>query len=160
MYNPSTSWREQIKNVIQEMNKQNLYALDGVVTSVNNTLPYTVKVRLEPYQIETGWLPISSSYVGNGYGIVLPPPAEGNHVKVIFSMGDINSGFVVGSTYNNTTAPPQVNFGDAGIFHKSGSSIVMKNDGSIVITSKGGGSIVLDGSDKKVTINGNSQWEF
>jgi phage baseplate assembly protein V len=155
MYIPSTNWREQIKNAIQEMSNAKSYVLDGTVTSVNTTLPYSVKVNLEPYEIETGWLKMVSPYAGNGFGIVLPPPAEGTHVRVIFDMGDINNGVVVGATYNDVSVSPNVNFGDAAIFHQSGSQIVMKSDGSIVFTSKGEASLTL-GADKTVTINGNT----
>lgn len=153
MYIPSTNWREQIKNIVQEMINRKSFVLDGTITSVNTTLPYSVKVNLEPFEIETGWLKMASPYVGNGYGFVLPPPAEGTHVRVIFDMGDINNGVVVGATYNDVQVPPPINFGDAALYHESGSSLVMKNDGSIVITSKGGASLVL-GADKTVTITG------
>lgn len=156
MYTPSLNWREQVKNAIQEMNNSKMYVLDGTVTSVNNSLPYSVKVMIEPYEIETGWMKCASPYVGNGFGIVLPPPQEGTHVRVIFDMGDINNGMVVGATYTDVMAPPSVNFGDAAIYHQSGSQITMKSDGSIVFTSKSGASLTLDGADKTVTINGNT----
>jgi phage baseplate assembly protein V len=155
MYTPSLNWREQIKNAVLEMTNTKAFVLDGTITSVNTKLPYTVKVMLEPYEIETGWLKMLSPYVGNGFGLVLPPPEEGTHVRVIFDMGDINNGVVVGATYNDASVPPNVNFGDAALFHKSGSQIIMKSDGSIVFTSKGGASLTL-GADKTVTINGNT----
>ncbi|NRD80279.1 hypothetical protein HPT25_23435 [Bacillus sp. BRMEA1] len=156
MYIPSLNQREQHKNMIQEMMNTKAYVLDGTVTSVNTKLPYTVKVMLEPYEIETGWLKMLSPYVGEEFGIVLPPPEEGTHVRVLFDMGDINNGVVVGAAYNAVSVPPpSVNFGDAAIVHKSGSQIIMKNDGSIVFTSKGGASLTL-GADKTVTINGNT----
>ena len=49
----------------------------GIVTAYNDST-YSVKVKLQPMDIETGWLPITSDYVGNGWGI-FSPPSIGHH---------------------------------------------------------------------------------
>lgn len=145
MYSPSTNWLEQVKNMVHEINNQRSFVLEGTVTSVNQTTPYMVKVMLEPYEIETGWLQVGSPYLGNGYGFIAPPPEDGTPVKVIFDMGDPNHGTVVCSVYNDNVTLLDVPFGTAGIVHKSGSKILMNPDGSIEIKAADGQAVTITG---------------
>lgn len=133
MYNPSMNWVEQIKFIVREMMSAKSFVLEGVVTSVDPTPPCKVKVMLEPYEIETGWLRIATPYAGRGFGLVLPPPEEGMPVKVIFDMGDIKHGTVIGIVPNDEIAPPAARAGAAGLVHKSGSSILIEADGTVTI---------------------------
>jgi hypothetical protein len=143
MYNPSLNWVEQVKHIVNEHTNQKQFVLEGTVTSINNSAPYAVKVMLEPYQIETGWLKIATPYIGNNLGLIFPPPQEGTMVKVIFDMGDLNTGTVIGGVYSPVTLQPNVPFGAVGFVHSTGSSILINSDGSISIN-----------SSKGVTING------
>jgi phage baseplate assembly protein V len=145
MYLPSTNWLEQIKNAVREMMEQKTFVMEGIVTSINPSSPYMVKVMLEPHQIETGWLKVGSPYVGNDFGFIFPPPEEGTPVKVLFDMGNLNHGVVVCSVQNDTVTMPDVPFGTAGIIHKSGSKILLNQDGSIEIVAVGGKTVTITG---------------
>lgn len=164
MYNPSTNWIEQIKYIVREMVNTKTFVLEGVVTSVDPSPPHCVRVMLEPYGIESGWLRCATPYAGNGFGLLLPPPDEGTPVKVIFDLGDIKNGTVIGSLYNDQVKRPNV--GDslktaqqnpgmiaAGLVHKSGSSLLILQDGTIKLSTKSSDAITISPSGG-VTIKG------
>lgn len=153
MYTPSTDWLEQVKNAVNEMVKNISFVLEGTITSVDSSPPYKVKVMLHPYEIETGWLKVSTPYIGNGFGLIVPPPAEGTAVKVIFDMGDIKNGTVIGGVFNDDVTMPTVTYGTAGMIHETGSSFLLNQDGSIKINHPSG-SFISIGTDGTVTIKG------
>lgn len=134
--NPSRDSMEQIKQIMQDMINSRQYVLEGIVTSVDPKPPYKVKVRLEPQGVETGWMKIAMPYAGAGFGFVLPPFDEGTPVKVIFDLGNLNSGTVIGAVFNQNVTMPNVPVGSAGIVHKSGSKIMIAPDGLVTITGK------------------------
>jgi hypothetical protein len=136
MYNPSMNWVEQIKFIVREMLNAKSFVLEGVVTSVDPTPPCKVKVMLEPYEIETGWLRLATPCSGSSIALVLPPPEEGMPVKVIFDLGDIKQGTVIGNVPNDSTVPHDVPAGAAGFIHRSGSAILLGADGSVTIRGK------------------------
>lgn len=137
MYNPSTNWIEQVKGLVQNMLELKQFVLDGTVTSVDPNFPFKVRVNLEPYHIETGWLRISTPYLGNEFGLIVPPPDEGTFVKVIFAMGNIESGIVVACEAQDNVLPPSgVDSQTLGFFHKSGSYIKIGQDGTVSIKGK------------------------
>lgn len=138
MYSPSGNWIEQVKHVVNEMMKSKSFVLEGIVSSVDPSPPYKVKVTLQPYEIETGWLKLMTLYAGNGFGLILPPPDEGTPVKVIFDMGDIKNGTVIGAVFNSNVAMPILaDPGDAALVHKSGSKITIAKDGTVTLSSIG-----------------------
>lgn len=154
MYNPSGNWMEQIKYVVSEILKSKSFVLEGIVSSVDPNPPYKVRVTLQPFEIETGWLKIATPYAGNGFGLILPPPDEGTPVKVIFDMGDIKNGTVIAAVFNANTLMPNVTYGAAGLVHKSGSSVLLNPDGSITLQTTGAvnvqaGTVNLGGSGGK-----------
>ncbi len=55
----------------------------GIVQSFDPN-KYAVKVMLQPDGIETGWLPLTSIWVGNNWGL-FAPPNPGDMVDVHFS---------------------------------------------------------------------------
>lgn len=138
----------------------------GIVSSVNsgpNGGPYTAKVRMQPEDVLTGWLPVLSSMVGPGWGLV-SPPYPGQQVFVIPDTGDHAHGVIVGATWsqpagNPTPQPPgsaagaaaPVLPGEFAIVSKPGSYIRGSNDGSILLKA-GGASITLQSADNSITM--------
>lgn len=136
-YNPSLNWLEQVKGIVTQMMEHKQFVLDGTISSIDPTYPYKVRVNLEPYEIETGWLRMATPYVGDKFGLILPPPDEGTHVKVIFSMGDIEDGTVVSCDTNDDAIPPDnIDSQTLGLFHKSGSYLKISSDGTVQIKGK------------------------
>lgn len=169
-YFPSENWLEQVKSIAYEIMRSRQFVLEGVVTSVNQNAPYAVKVNLEPYGIETGWLKIAAPYAGDGYGFISPAPAEGTQVKVIFDMGDIRNGTVIAGMFSQA-GTPTVPYGTVGLIDPNGTQITIDPDGNASLQAAAGNKVVAnqDGSggvynaagkgitvaaDGTVTING------
>lgn len=107
----------------------------GTVSSYDPS-NYSVKVLYQPDGTESGWLPVGSSWVGNGWGMFSPPPI-GTMVKVHFQEGNPEAGVIDTSHYNDGMRPLPVPAGEFWLQHSTGSLIQIKNDGSINITSNG-----------------------
>lgn len=112
---------------------------------------YLVKIRLQPEDIETGWLPIGQLMVGQGWGICAGP-AIGDQALCVFLQGDINAGVCVCFLGSDEDPPPRVLSGEVHLRAQGdAASIILKPDGSIA--SKGTwthtGDLVASG-----TING------
>ncbi len=103
----------------------------GKVTSVDPANG-TVRVQLQPEGILTGWLPLLSPWVGNGWGLSAPP-GVGDQVFVLPQEGDAEHGVVVGRAWSETSVVPNTPVGELWITHKSGSFLRLRNDGTISI---------------------------
>lgn len=92
---------------------------------------YAVKVRLQPEDVETGWLPIKSLMVGQGWGIYAGP-SSGDQALVAFLQGDINAGVCLGFLGSDDDPPPRVQAGEAHLRAKGDNAqVILKPDGSI-----------------------------
>ena len=101
----------------------------GTVTSVDPSRP-AARVALQPEGVVTGWLPVLSPWVGNGWGLACPP-AAGDQVLVIAQEGDSDHGVIVGRAWSDKARSPQAPVGEIWLVHESGSFIKLANDGSI-----------------------------
>ena len=93
---------------------------------------YAAKVRLQPSDTETGWLPVATTWSGSGWGDY-NPPSPGDVVDVHFQEGNQEAGFVSQRFYSAVTQPLAVPSGESWRVHQSGSCIKFKNDGSVEI---------------------------
>lgn len=116
----------------------------GVVDSYDPTT-FSVKVRLQPSNVLSGWIPIASSYVGNGWGL-MAAPTIGDMVCVDAQEGDINAGIMTGSLFNDVDRPLAVPSGEFWLQHRSGSFIKFLNDGNVEIHAAGDLTAVAGGS--------------
>lgn len=143
----SNDWWEQMKDYVHQAVGQSLSVIEGTVSS-RQASPPSVKVILQPYGVETGWLRIGVLYAGNGFGFVAVPP-EGQAVKVIFDMGDKSSGTVVCDVYNDIDVPPPLSTVDDVCFvHKSGSKLYFHDSGEIDV--QAAGTLALNGGSAGV----------
>lgn len=105
----------------------------GLVTSYDpNT--YTVKVQLQPDGTETGWLQLASPWIGNGWGLHIPP-SIGDDVEVHFQEGRKDAGYVCQRFYNDVDRPLPCPSGEFWLVHKSGSSLKFTNTGDVLVSS-------------------------
>lgn len=106
-----------------------------------------VKVRLQPEDIETGWMPVLTMLVGNGWGIVAKPP-QGAQVLVLCQEGDESNGVVIGSIFSVKDQPPSdsIKDGEFWLTHQSGSLLKFTDDGKVALTSN---------ADMNITAGGN-----
>ena len=113
----------------------------AIVTSVDPAT-YAARVKLQPEDVQTGWLPIKSAWVGAGWGLV-SPPSVGDQVLVMPQEGDAEHGIIVGHLYSDQQrAPSGGTPGELWLVHKSGSFFKLKNDGTIQIK----GDVHVDGN--------------
>jgi hypothetical protein len=101
----------------------------GIVTSVNPTT-YLAKVTIEPEGVQSGWLPIETVWVGNGWGMSCPPNI-GDQVRLSPQDGDANSLMITGRIFSSQQQPPPANAGEMVMVHVSGSYFKLLNDGGI-----------------------------
>ncbi len=103
----------------------------GVVQSVNPDNA-TARVLIQPNGVLTGWIPVASQWVGNGWGMMCLP-SQGEQVVVIHQEGDADNGIVVGRLYaaQGGVRPPAAPAGEFWLVHQSGSYIKLLNTGAI-----------------------------
>ncbi len=106
---------------------------------------YAAQVNVLPDEISSGWLPIASPWIGNGWGLFLPPNI-GDMVSVSFFEGHLEAGYVELRFWNSIDLPVAVPSGEFWLLHKSGSLMKFTNDGKVAVTSH---------SDLNVTVGGN-----
>lgn len=131
----------------------------GLVTSYDPE-KYLAKVTFQPDGQESGWLPIETGHVGNGFGIAigLTPGSgssggqgsgqggqgsggqsggqqqdQGDQVIVRYQEGDIESGKIVQRVHSDQDKPPKVQSGEMVFWHKNGAKIFFSKDGSLTL---------------------------
>lgn len=93
---------------------------------------YSAKVFIQPENTETGWLPISSPWVGNGWGM-FAAPGIGDVVEVRFQEGGKQAGMIGLRHFGNVLKPLSVPSKEFWLQHESGSFLKLTNDGSVEI---------------------------
>jgi hypothetical protein len=101
----------------------------GLVTSYDSK-NYLCKVTFQPEGQESGWLPIETGHIGEGYGIAIglqpgsgsgqqpqgggggQSQASGDQVVVRYQEGDIESGKVVQRVHSSQDTPPTTQSGE------------------------------------------------
>lgn len=101
----------------------------GTVTSYDPKT-HSVKLSRQPEGIETGFIPLGSHAIGNGWGIVSGAQI-GDQFVMGFINGDIEVPFIMSRLFSDQETPPSVNAGELVIKHQSGSTIKMAQDGSV-----------------------------
>lgn len=133
------------------------HILLGTVTSYNPTNA-TVICKIQPEDPGnpefslSGALPLSSQFVGNGWGM-FSAPSIGDQVVIAFEDGNINSGMVIGRLWSNEDVALAVPSQEFWLVHKSGSYIKLTNDGKLSVN--GNVEIDLTAPTINITANGN-----
>lgn len=107
----------------------------GLVTSYDPKT-YTCKVALQPDGPETGWIPVTTVWVGNQWGLFCPP-SPGDQVEVEFQEGSVENGLVTGRLFSAEDKPLEVESGEFWLVHKSGSYLKFLNDGNVELHVEG-----------------------
>jgi len=101
----------------------------GTISSVNPGNS-TARLLIQPDGVLSGWLPLLSQWVGNGWGMVcLPTP--GDQVLFVPQEGDMEQGVIIGRCFSAKQVPPAGAIGEFWLVHATGSSIKLCNDGTI-----------------------------
>ena len=97
---------------------------------------YAAKVIVQPEGYETGFIPIGSDWVGNGWGL-FAGPTPGDEVEINYQEGGKNAPYIGKRFYGNLAQPLPVPSGEFWLVHKSGSFLKFKNDGSVSLNTAG-----------------------
>lgn len=93
---------------------------------------HAAKVLLQPEGVESGWLPVGTMAIGNGWGIHCLPNI-GDQVAVHFVDGDFSSG-IIGLRYFSLQDPPApAKAGEFLLIHSSQSYLKLNADGTVAI---------------------------
>ncbi|MDW3683116.1 phage baseplate assembly protein V [Cupriavidus sp. CV2] len=107
---------------------------------------YAVRVKFWPDTVESsGWIPMASTYVGAGWGLVAAP-GIGDQVIVAFDREDQDAGVVVGRFFTDVEQPPAAPSGEFWLVHKSGSALKFTNDGNVSLNVAGNLNATVSGN--------------
>lgn len=127
-------------------NSRTLTSLGSVIAY--DPVKYLVQVQLYPEDaasgapaLQTGWIPLFSQWVGNGFGLFMAPNI-GDIIEVHYPEGSLQNGYAGLRTFNLMSLPSGANIpsggipsGEAWLIHTSGSIIKLTNDGKVGIIS-------------------------
>jgi len=136
-----------LNQIMQAVNRNqaNLgFAKLGYVSSVNPARS-AIKVVLQPENMETGFMPYCTPWIG-----WYAPPVSGDQALVIFQDGDKNNPIGALLLYWNNSLPPSgVDEREALWLHSSGASIKLDNSGKVLLN----GHTEIDLTAPKLVIN-------
>ncbi len=112
---------------------------------------HAVKAQLQPEQVETGWMPIGTAHVGNGFGIAIGPEI-GDQIVVGFHEGDIEAPYMKARLHSDQERPPVAEAGEMVFQTASGVVIKADKDGAVTIT-LAGKNLTIDAGGGDVHIN-------
>lgn len=157
----------QVLGIVERWWARRFSEKHAIVTSYDPD-KHLAKVTFQPSGQESGWLPIETGHIGDGYGIAsgLQPgdgKTTGDQVVVRFQEGDLEAGKIVQRVHSDDQKPPKVESGETVIwtrFQKSnggkesangaqggtGQMIFLKKDGSMVVTDGNGATMTMDGN--------------
>lgn len=117
------------KAVAQQATQSRAATRHGIVTSYDPKT-YAVKVTLQPEGVLTGWIPLKSAWVGNGWGLFCPP-SIGDAVEIDFQEDDGGNGSAGWRFYNEVERPLPCPSGEFWLVHQKGAQLKFRNDGSV-----------------------------
>lgn len=132
-----------VRRIVDQMMTRQPKTRIGIVTSYDPNR-YAAKVKLQPEGIESGWVPISTLHIGNGYGIAVGL-TPGDQVVMGYHEGDPESPFVMGRLHSDQERPPVAQSGEIVIQHKSGAVFKIDTSGNISVSGDGNLTINVTG---------------
>jgi phage baseplate assembly protein gpV len=132
--------RREIQRTIEDR-------MQGRVGTVSSYDPdrHAVKMLLQPEEIETGWVPIASPHIGNGFGIVVGP-GIGDQMTIGYHEGDLNSPYASGRLFSDDDQPPVAQSGE----------LVLQTQAGVVIKADKTGALSITLNNQALTINSGS----
>ncbi|MBU6419065.1 MAG: phage baseplate assembly protein V [Proteobacteria bacterium] len=126
-------------NLLWNMIKAGAGGLDGLTGTVRFGLvssfdpsTYSAKVMIQPENVLSGWLPVMSSWVGNGWGLAAPLP-PGTQVVILAQEGDAEQGVIAGAVWSSVDKPLTAPAGELWLQHQSGSFLKLLSNGTILL---------------------------
>lgn len=108
----------------------------GVVDAVDPAR-HAVRVRVQPNDLLTGWLPVATLAAGQGWGLHILP-GVGQQVVVDFQEGGGEAGIVRGVLFSDRALPPGTAAGAWHLRHPQGGFIRLNPDGTVDVGNAAG----------------------
>ncbi len=141
------------KSLAQQTTQSRAATRHGIVTSYDpNT--YAVKVQLQPEGVLTGWIPLKSAWVGNGWGLFCPP-SIGDAIEIDFQEDDGGNGCAGWRFYNAVERPLPCPSGEFWLVHQKGAFVKLTNDGHVELHASKNLNITVDG-DAQIHVEGDA----
>lgn len=126
-----------VQHIIERLMAGRYTERHGLVTSYDPKT-HLAKVTFQPEGQESGWLPIETGHIGNGFGIAIGlTPGDGkktgDQVIVRYQEGDIESGKIVQRVHSDQDKPPRVESGEMVFWHKNGAMIFFNKAGDLIL---------------------------
>lgn len=112
---------------------------------------HAAKVRFQPEDSLSGWLPVATMRAGNGAGVHFAPNI-GDQVLVHFLEGEHETGVVGMRLYSDADRPLNVPAGQMWMVDDAGAAVKLTNDGNVSVASAGSGSITVTANSGTVTV--------
>jgi hypothetical protein len=129
--------RREAQHVVDARERKSTLVATGY-----NPDTHSVKGILVPHGVETGWVPIATHGIGNGWGIVVGPKVgdpqklDGDQFDVEFEFGDPNTPVARHRVFSNPDKPPVVQSGEILLKHESLGNLFFKQDNSVLLQYK------------------------
>lgn len=134
------SMRNQMRAAAQLASGQDEQTKIGIVHSYDPGTP-AARVRLQPEDPDdpdatlTGWLPIPSIWVGDGWGLDAPV-SPGDQVEVKYLGAEVENGYVAMRFFSDKMRPLGAKSGEFFLRHKGGAFVKLTNDGKLAVNSQ------------------------
>lgn len=119
----------QARRAAQEAMSGRATTRHGIIDGYDPT-NYAVRVRLQPDDTLTDWIPLKAVAVGNGWGAFFAPNI-GDPIEIDFQEGDGEVGSAGWRFFNDSDRPLTVPAGEMWLVHQTGASFKLVSDGSI-----------------------------
>lgn len=135
--------RREVERTVQKLIKRPRLGL----VSAYDPDKHAVKVQLQPEGTMTGWIPLTSMSVGNGFGVAFAPNIK-DQVEINFDSGDHQSARVMTRHFSKEDKAPRLEAGEFALIHGSGSQIKQSKDGTVTIAGAGAVAVGKTGGGK------------
>lgn len=129
------------------------------VLSAYDPSTFSVKATLQPEDVETGFMPLLSPWVGPNWGAFFAPDL-GAQLLVLFQEGGAQAPIGALFAFSTVMPPLAVQSGEMLIQHASGSLLHFDNGGNVTLSAAAAATINAPGGltiNANTTINGNTQ---
>lgn len=117
------------REVVRTMRKYHKPPRNALVSSYDKQ-KYAIKVQFQPEGTESGWIPLTSTAVGNKFGIQEAPNIK-DQVQIIDQEGEHKVGHVITRHFSTLDQPNPIEAGEYLKVHKTGSGVYHKSDGTL-----------------------------
>ncbi|MGN6536403.1 MAG: phage baseplate assembly protein V [Mesorhizobium sp.] len=132
-----------IRRIVDQMLSRQPHSRIGTVTSYDPNR-HAAKVMLQPENVESGWVPISTAHVGNGFGLAIGL-TPGDQVEIGYFESNPDAPRITGRVHSDQERPPVAQSGEI-VLQTPGATIKVDASSNISISTTGNLTISATGN--------------